>query len=99
MQRSKAELEAMSHPDLVARVLELQDIVREGLVVREALHAVLNDLLNAKADEVEHYADVRGSLSPEEELLKHAWANARHALSNPLGAARLRQGYRVQSGV
>ena len=57
MQRTKKELEAMEHAELVSRVLELQDMLREGLVVRDALHRVMNDLLKAKADEVETYAE------------------------------------------
>jgi len=52
MQRTRAELEAMSHEELVNRVLEMQDMLREGLAVRDSLHAVLNMVLNAKADEV-----------------------------------------------
>lgn len=91
MQRTKAELEAMSHDDLVRRVLELQDMLREGLAVRASLHAVLNTVLNAKSDEVAHYAEAPdGTLDPEELELKRAWAAARHAVSNPLGAARKR---------
>ncbi len=92
MQRTRAELEAMSHDDLVHRVLELQDLLREGLGVRTTLHAVLNALLAAKDDEVARYADAdEGKLSLEDQELKRAWAAARHAVSNPLGAARARQ--------
>jgi len=92
MQRTRAELESMSHDDLVQRVLELQDLLREGLAVRGTLHAVLNALLAAKEDEVARFADAdAGSLSIEEQDLKRAWAAARHAVSNPLGAARKRQ--------
>ena len=89
MQRTKEELTAMEHAELVSRVLELQDMLREGLVVRDALHRVMNDLLKAKADEVEFYADAEAQgLSAEDRKLKDAWAKARHALSNPLGVAR-----------
>lgn len=92
MQRTRAELEAMSHDDLVHRVLELQDLLREGLAVRSTLHAVLNALLAAKDDEVARYADAaEASLTLEEQELKRAWAAARHAVSNPLGATRARQ--------
>ncbi len=81
----------MSQEDLVNRVLELQDMLREGLAVRDSLHAVLNKVLAAKADEVARFADAPdGTLDPEELELKRAWAAARHALSNPTGAARKR---------
>jgi hypothetical protein len=93
MQRTRAELEAMTHDDLVQRVLELQDLLREGLAVRGTLHAVLNALLAAKDEEVARFADADAtSLSLEEQELKRAWAAARHAVANPLGAARKRQG-------
>lgn len=92
MQRTRAELEAMSHEDLVNRVLEQQDMMLEGLAVRASLHAVLNEVLNAKQDEVAHYADVPAEqLAPEELELKRAWAAARHAVSNPLGLTKRRQ--------
>jgi len=95
MQRNRSELEAMSHEELVDRVLELQDMLREGLAVRDSLHAVLNKVLKAKGDEVARFADAPdASLDPDELELKRAWAAARHALSNPLGAARKR----VQAG-
>ncbi len=91
MQRTKAELEAMSHDDLVSRVLELQEMLREGLAVRASLHAVLNTVLNAKSEEVARFAEAPdATLDPEELELKRAWAAARHAVSNPLGAARKR---------
>ncbi len=91
MQRTRAELEAMSHDDVINRVLELQDMLREGLAVRASLHAVLNKVLNAKSDEVARYAEApEATLDPEELELKRAWAAARHATSNPLGAARKR---------
>ncbi len=93
MQRTRAELEAMSQEDLVNRVLECQDMLREGLAVRASLHAVLNTVLNAKSEEVARYADsVEATLDPQELELKRAWAAARHAVSNPMGAARKRQG-------
>ena len=93
MQRTRAELEAMTHDDLVQRVLELQDLLREGLAVRETLHAVLNALLAAKEQEVAAYAEADASrLNVDEAELKRAWAAARHAVSNPLGAARARRG-------
>jgi len=95
MQRTRTELEAMSHDYLVDRVLEMQDMLREGLAVRDSLHAVLNMVLNAKSDEVARYAEApEATLDPEELEIKRAWAAARHALSNPLGAARRR----VQTG-
>jgi hypothetical protein len=91
MQRTRAELEAMHHDDLVHRVLELQDMLKEGLAVRDALHGVLNTLLNAKAEEVASYADADDdALDLEASELKHAWAAARHAVSNPLGLMRTR---------
>jgi len=66
-------------------------MLREGLAVRDSLHAVLNKVLAAKADEVARFADAPdGTLDPEELELKRAWAAARHALSNPTGAARKR---------
>ncbi len=97
MQRTRDELEAMDHAELVSRVLEMQDMLREGLVVRDALHRVMNDLLKAKADEVERYADADlQTLGADERKLKEAWAKARHALSNPLGVAEaLRRGEEV----
>lgn len=88
MQRTREDLEDMTHDELVFRVLEMQDMLREGLEVRNALHRVLNDVLKVKADEVSAYADTpEGALGPEEFALKEAWARARHAVSNPLGAA------------
>ncbi len=91
MQRTRIELEAMSQDDLVNRVLELQDMLREGLAVRDSLHAVLNTVLNAKSEEVARYAEaLDGTLDPDELEMKRAWAAARHALSNPLGAAKKR---------
>lgn len=88
MQRTKEDLEGMTHSELVGRVLELQDLLREGLVVRNALHRVLNDILKVKADEVGRYADVtETALTPDEVALKEAWARVRHAVANPSGAA------------
>lgn len=81
----------MSHEDLVDRVLEMQDMMREGLAVRDSLHAVLNMVLNAKSEEVARFAEApEATLDPEELEIKRAWAAARHALSNPIGAARKR---------
>ncbi len=86
MQRTKDQLLAMSHDELVTRLLEAQDMLREGLAVRDSLHAVLNQLLKAKADEVEYYASVNASSLDEEGAdLKKTWAAARHAVSNPQG--------------
>ena len=66
MQRTKEDLEGMTHGELVGRVLELQDLLREGLVVRNAPHRVLNDILKVKADEVGRYSDVTGTaLTPD----------------------------------
>jgi hypothetical protein len=76
----------MSHGELVERVLEAQDMTREGLAVRNSLHEVLNRLLKAKADEVEYYATVAEAQLDHDGLeLKRAWAAARHAVSNPYG--------------
>ena len=99
MQRTKEELANMEHAELVSRVLELQDMLREGLVVRDALHRVMNDLLNEKADEVEVYAEADPhTLNADERKLKEAWARARHALSNPLGVAEaLKRGEKVSA--
>ena len=88
MQRTKEDLERMTHGELVGRVLELQDLLREGLVVRSALHRVLNDILKVKADEGGRYADAAEAvLTPDEVALKEAWARVRHAVANPSGAA------------
>ncbi len=90
MQRTKEDLEVMNHSELVGRVLELQDMLREGLEVRNALHRVLNDILTVKADEVGRYADVPETvLEPDEHALKEAWARVRHAVANPSGAATM----------
>lgn len=88
MQRTKEDLEAMSHDELVMRVLEMQDMLKEGLQVRSALHRILNDILIAKAEEVEQYADTpERTLMPDEQTLKEVWARVRHAVANPHGAA------------
>ena len=90
MQRTKEDLEKMNQAELVARVLELQDLLREGLEVRNTLHRVLNDILKVKADEVSRYADVSETvLDPDECELKEAWARVRHAVANPSGAATM----------
>lgn len=91
MQRTRAELEAMPVEDLVNRILELQDMLREGLAVRDSLHAVLNMVLKAKTEEVGRYAELDGrQLSADELEVKQAWAAARHAVSNPRGLVRNR---------
>ena len=83
----------MPHDHLVARVLELQDLLREGLAVRGALHAILNALLAAKEAEVGHFADADPeALKPHEQELKQAWDAARLAVAHPMGAARKLQG-------
>lgn len=83
----------MSHDDLVARVLELQDLLREGLAVRSALHAILNALLAAKEPEVGRFADAEVELlSLAEQELKRAWDAARLAVAHPTGAARKLRG-------
>ena len=90
MQRTRNELDAMTHADLVDRVLELQDMLREGLAVRESLHAILNQVLAANEEAVLHYADL-GDDAPDEELeKKRAWAAARLAVADPQGAAKRR---------
>ncbi|MAZ52851.1 MAG: hypothetical protein CMO31_02400 [Trueperaceae bacterium] len=89
MQRTRQELKVMSSEDLVVRVLELQDMLREGLAVRDSLHAVLNRVLNAKEDEVTTNAGrSEAGLTPDEMELKRAWAAARQAVSNPTGLIR-----------
>jgi ribosomal protein L18 len=86
MQRTREQLEAMTHAELVERILEMQDMLREGLAVRDSLHAVLNTLLKAKAEEVAYYASAaEAQLDHEGVELKKAWAAARHAVSNPYG--------------
>jgi hypothetical protein len=92
MQRTKEQLAAMTHEELVERVLEAQDLLREGLAVRDSLHAVLNQLLKAKADEVAHYAALKeADLDEDARAVKRAYAAARHALSNPQGLTRKHQ--------
>jgi hypothetical protein len=83
----------MSHAELVERVLEMQDMLREGLAVRDSLHAVLNRVLAANEEQVVFYADLDDDgLDPEEHERKKAWAAARVAVANPVGAARSRAG-------
>ena len=91
MQRTRAELETMNRDELVDRVLEMQDMLREGLAVRDSLHAVLNQVLAANEDEVARYAARSADGSPEDQERKKAWAAARHAVSNPVGLMRKRQ--------
>ncbi len=98
MQRTREDLEAMTHDQLVSRVLELQDLLREGLGVRNALHRVLNDILKVKAEEVGAYADAsEAALGPGEHALKEAWARVRHAVANPPGAAEVMPDIRGES--
>jgi len=79
----------MSHDELVDRVLEMQDILRAGLDVRDSLHTVLNNLLKAKSEEVEFYASAtEASLDAEGVETRKAWAAARHAVSNPYGLVK-----------
>jgi hypothetical protein len=86
MQRTKEQLSRMSHEELVHRILEMQDILKEGLAVRDTLHTVLNNLLKAKSEEVEYFAAAsEASLDNEGADQKKAWAAARHAVSNPQG--------------
>jgi len=99
MQRTRAELESMTHAELVERVLEMQDMLREGLAVRDSLHSVLNEVLAANEDQVLHYADLEDDgLGPEEHDRKKAWAAARLAVANPVGAMRKRMGDRLTEG-
>ncbi len=84
MQRSREELKKMTPEELVERVLEMQDILRESLLVRDTMQKLINELLTLKSDEVAYYA----SLNPESQeqlALKEAWAEARHAVANPSG--------------
>ena len=90
MQRTRNELDAMTHADLVDRVLELQDMLREGLAVRESLHAILNQVLAANEEAVLHYADLGDDAPDEEREKKRAWAAARLAVADPQGAAKRR---------
>lgn len=93
MQRSRAELEAMTHAELVDRVLEMQDMLREGLAVRDSLHAVLNQVLATNEEQVVFYADLDDAgATPEDHDRKKAWAAARLAVADPLGAMRKRLG-------
>ncbi len=84
MQRTRKELEQMTPEELVERVLEMQDILRESLLVRNSMQKLINELLTLKSEEVAYYA----SLTPEDQeqiALKEAWAEARHAVANPSG--------------
>lgn len=81
----------MPHEDLVNRILELQDMLREGLAVRDSLHSVLNKVLLAKSEEVASFAGVDPlTLDDSDRDLQQAWAAARHAVSNPGGLVRKR---------
>lgn len=89
MQRTKEELQEMTHDELVARVIEMQDILKEGLAVRDQLHIVLNNLLLVKANEVARYAELdSNSLDKDGLELKRTWALARRAVSNPYGLTK-----------
>ena len=91
MQRDRSELEGMTHAQLIDRVLELQDLMREGLAVRESLHVILNRVLAANEDRVIAYADADSNTLTAEELeCKQAWAEARMAVANPSGHAKKR---------
>jgi hypothetical protein len=91
MQRDRNELERMTHAQLVDRVLELQDLMREGLAVRESLHVILNRVLAANEDLVLKYADAEAdALSGDDLERKQAWAEARMAVANPSGHAKKR---------
>lgn len=84
MQRTKKELEQMPPDQLIGRVLEMQDILRESLLVRDSMQELINTLLTLKNEEVAYYA----SLNPENQeqsALKEVWAEARHAVANPSG--------------
>ncbi len=84
MQRTREELEKMTPEELIERVLEMQDILRESLLVRNTMQKLINELLTLKSDEVTYYA----SLTPENQeqvALKEVWAEARHAVANPSG--------------
>jgi len=74
----------MSTEELIDRILEMQDMLREGLAVRDSLHYVLNQVLAANEEQVVEYADLEDEgLSPEEHERKRAWAAARLAVANP----------------
>lgn len=89
MQRSKEQLQEMTHDELVTRVLEMQDILKEGLAIRDQLHVILNNLLSVKSSEVEHYAELSSEGLDEDGLeLKKAWALARRAVANPYGLTK-----------
>lgn len=86
MQRNRDELTQMNQAELVERVLEMQDIMRESLRVRSAMQQLLNRLLKLKADEVGHFAALDISsmdVTDDQKALKAAWGEARLALANP----------------
>ncbi len=86
MQRTRDELDDMSRDELSERILEMQDILKESLLVREAMQKLLNRLLTVKEPEVGHYASANpAELSHEEREIREAWAKARHAVANPAG--------------
>ena len=86
MQRTRAELDDMSRDELSDRILEMQDILKESLLVREAMQTLLNRLLTVKEPEVGHYAAANpAELSQTDRDIRAAWAKARHAVANPAG--------------
>ena len=91
MQRTRAELDDMSRDELSDRIMEMQDILKESLLVREAMQTLLNRLLTVKEDEVGHYASINpGELEPAEREVREAWAKVRHAVANPAGLVERR---------
>lgn len=86
MQRTRDELSQMPPSELVDRVLEMQDIMRESLRVRAAMQQLLNRLLKLKSEEVGHFAalDINSTdVTDDQKALKVAWGEARLALANP----------------
>jgi len=64
----------------------MQDILKESLLVREAMQTLLNRLLTVKEPEVAHYASANpAELSSDDRVIREAWAKARHAVANPAG--------------
>ena len=91
MQRTRAELEDMSRDELSDRIMEMQDILKESLLVREAMQTLLNRLLTVKEDEVGHYAATNpAELSQVDRDIREAWAKVRHAVANPAGLVERR---------
>ena len=93
MQRTRAELEAMSHDDLVHRVLELQDMLREGLAVR-------GSRCTRSSTPCSRPRRPRWRASPMPTTTPSTWRSRSSSApgpphgtrsSNPLGAAKARQ--------